>query len=332
MLLVFCSVIHAVIPEKVLICGVGRDIEKAVPNTTASIEKLGREFLDYTAIIYENNSKDETRSLLQAWAERNSRVVFISEELSRKVLAQQLQMKKVTRTEAIARARNIVLDKAMQPQYDDYKYVIWADLDFLTPWDIDNIVETILNPEQEWDAVLGNGAYDLFALRTPMFPIGFELVGKLYWDRLDEIREKFHLDSNGSWVPVYSAFGGLGIYKREAIQGCSYSGVVTKDLEQSVKSWLADASQEVCFFQDYENLKKETPVIDLKEPFLVRRKKYPDQLGIRLKNGLGVGEIIWFSCTRRDRLPSTCEHIPFHASMAQKGHEKIFINPRLRSG
>jgi hypothetical protein len=133
--------------------------------------------------------------------------------------------KVVNRTEAIARARNKVLDIAMEDAYVDFKYVIWVDLDLPRPWDVSNILETILHPEEEWDAVLANGAYDLFALRDPEFPVGFELIGDAFYLYLEQIRSRFILDPNGPWRKVYSAFGGLGIYKRSAIKRCRYSGV-----------------------------------------------------------------------------------------------------------
>ena len=314
------------IHEKVLICGICRNVEKATPNTIHSVRTLGSHFLDYRTIIYENNSTDRTKPLLRAWAKEDPRLILISEQLSTRRLARQIPMKIGTRIEKIGRARNIVLDIAMKKIFDDYKYVIWADLDFMEPWDVDAIVETIHFPEQEWDAVFAYGAYDLFALRSPEWPIGFELVGPVYWSKLDELRKQFVLDTNGPWKKVYSAFGGLGIYKRDAIQGCRYSAVVTPDLEQAATAWLSQARQgkNVWCLEEYEQLLATTAIVDLP---LSERSQYPDAIGVRLPRG----NIVWFSCAKKQPLPSTCEHIPFHASMALHGHDRLFINPRIRS-
>ena len=329
----FSNLYAAIIPEKVLICGICKNIEKAIPNTMQSATELGKQFSDYRVIIYENNSTDQTKQLFQTWAKKDPHVIFMSECLSKKELARQLKMKVSNRTEAIARARNKILDVIIQDKYEDYKYVIWADLDFLNPWDVKNIVNTILQPEHEWDAVLANGAYDLFAFRDPEFPIGFELLGEKYWQNLDRIRARFSLDPNGPWRKVYSAFGGLGIYKRQAIKGCRYSGVVTKDLERAIMAWLEIAKQNenVCLWDEYQQLLSTVEVIDLVKECLSERKLFPRELGIRLQNEHGLGKIIWFSCTRKCTLPWTCEHVPFHASMALRGHDKLFINPRLIS-
>jgi glycosyltransferase involved in cell wall biosynthesis len=320
-----------VIPEKILICGVAKNVEKAIPNDIQSATDLGRCFLDYRIIIYENNSADATKQLFEEWAERDPHLIFLSEMPSRRTLAEQSNMKICNRTEMIARARNKVLDVAMESQYDDFKYVVWADLDFVQPWDIENLLDTILNPEQEWDAVLANGSYDLFALRDPQFPIGFELLGNKYWENLDKVLARFSLDPNGHWRKVYSAFGGLGIYKRESIKECRYSGTVTRDLEKVVIEWLkkANESQDVCLWDEYQELRSSGTTITLKKERIANRKQYPKEFGVRLMNPLGIGRIVWFSCTEGTTLPWTCEHVPFHASMALRGHDKIYINPRI---
>lgn len=329
----FCAkfLVSYEIEDKVLILGIGKNIEGSLSNTISSIEKLGSHFLDYQVIIYENNSTDETKKLLKKWAAKNTHVKVVCETISEGKIAKQTRMKIRNRTEILAWARNRVLDIAMESKFDSFKYVVWADLDFTIPWDVDNVVDTILHPEQDWDAVLANGSYDLFALRDPQFPIGFELLGNLYWERLDTIRSQLVLDKKGPWRKVYSAFGGMGIYKRDAIKGCRYSGAITKDLEKMMSSILDAMDPSICFFDDYKNLLKKMKVIDLKQERLSHRKSYPKDLGVRMCNKEGLGKVVWFSCTDNYSMPWTCEHLTFHASMALKGHDKIFINPRIKS-
>lgn len=323
------SLFGAQIPDKVLICGIGRNIEAAVPNTIQSATALGSRFSDYRVIFYENNSTDKTQSLLQAWADKNPKVQFISEKISKRRIVKELSMQVMNRTEAIARARNIVLDVAMQKKYDGYKYVIWADLDFLHPWDVESIVEAILHPQEEWDAVFAYGAYDLFALRSAEWPIGFELLGTSFFDKIDQIRKEFVLAREGPWKKVYSAFGGLGIYKRKALKGCRYSGVVTKDLETVTLQWLEKArgKEKICFYKDYEELLAKTVPIDIVKKTLCNRDALPEQIGVRMAKG----KVIWFSCTPKTTLPWTCEHVPLHASMILHGYDKLFINPTICS-
>jgi hypothetical protein len=315
------------IPDQVLICGIGRNIAKAVPNTIWSATELGSRFSDYHIIFYENNSTDGTRELLKAWAHKNPKVTLISEKISKRRLVKQFAMGVMNRTESIARARNIVLDEAMKRKYDGYKYVVWADLDFLEPWDVEAIVETVERPEQEWDAVFAYGAYDLFALRSVECPVGFELLGLPYWKNMEQVSERFVLERNGPWKKVYSAFGGLGIYKRAAIKGCRYSGVVTKDLETVTLQWLKNSVAEACFLKEYRELVERVMPVELAGKRVENRELLPEELGVRMKGG----RVVWFSCTPGATIPWTCEHVPFHASMILRGHDKLFVNPKMRS-
>lgn len=321
--------LHGIVPEKVLICGVAKNVEKAVFNTICSAEALGDEFTDYQVVIYENNSSDLTKQLFSNWASQNKKVLFISENVIEGPL----------REGRIARARNKILDLIMSPQYDSYKYVVMVDLDQRFFWDVQNIVDSVENPECEWDAVFANGSYDQYALRAPEVPIGFELVGPYYWgdlygsQTLRTTLAKINFWGQPNWRKVYSAFGGLGIYKRDAIRGCRYSEFVTKDLECVIRDWLEDAylDESTPLLEDYRKLLEEVPIYDIREERVSSRQNYPEVIGVRLYNERGCGDITWFSCQKGSDLPFTCEHIPFHASMTVRGHDKLYINPRLKS-
>src|SRR5437660_6010 len=122
---VFIPAFSVVIQDKVLICGIGKNVERAMPNTIRSAEALGSQFLDYRVIIYENNSKDKTKEMLKKWAKKNPHVICISENISERKICKKMCMKVRNRTEILAWARNRVLDVAMQDQFKDFKYVIW---------------------------------------------------------------------------------------------------------------------------------------------------------------------------------------------------------------
>ena len=42
----------------VVICGIARDVAKNIMATIARVERLGKMFLDYRVVIYENDSTD----------------------------------------------------------------------------------------------------------------------------------------------------------------------------------------------------------------------------------------------------------------------------------
>lgn len=298
---VFCNT-PQLYPEKVLICGICQNIENAVPYDIENIEKIGSHFTDYAVIIYENNSKDRTSTLLQKWAKKNNRVTFISERVPRLKLPPD-------RIEKISRARNIVLAHARDPKYADFKYLIMADLDFEAPWPIKSILESLDLPF-EWDCVTANGVrdngiyYDRYALRYSDFPLGPELLGDNWW--LSENIPKLCF-KNDEFIPVYSAFGGLAIYKTDSILPFSYSAKVTEDVKQFYEEILLSIDKPNRHLEMYMEI-----------------NKLP---GKKFERGMPVN--FFKKKSSEDKSTSCCEHICLHASMILNGFGKIFINPKM---
>lgn len=292
--------------EKILIAGVCRNTERAVPNVIRNAEALGGLFKDYAVLIYENNSSDNTAALYKEWAERNPHVVFESETLAYPA---------PSRTERIADARNKVLALARRPEYAGYRYLVMVDLDFITPWPIEQIVHAI-ERGGSWDAIAANGVYpngdyyDRYALRTMAMPFGPELLGN--WWRMQLENEPIRLTAS-QLIPAYSAFGGLAIYKTASILPFAYSGTVTKDLRDYYKQILFA----------HHGKKNNSQICE-----------YVRQLGRKPTNNLKPVPIVFVENTFEEhsdemRRATCCEHVPLYASMAMHGHSKIFIDPQM---
>lgn len=306
----------------ILICGIAKNIIRTCEITKNSCQKLCEKVDDYRIIIYENNSTDGTKDFLKSWAEEDSKVIFLSENLS----GSDLELDRVT---LIARARNKVLDVAMKSEYDSFPIMIMADLD-MHPWDVEEILYTIHNKEYSWDAVFAYGGYDLFAFRTKECLIGYELVGHKYWSYVPyHYMQSIECDS--LWKPVLSAFGGLGIYKREAIAGCRYSSNVTKDLEIVIHTYLKKAlkNHEDPLAKVYLEYLATVPIIGIRRSEDFHKPYYFSHVGIKLAPPLGLGKVVWF--TEGLRMPSTCEHVTFHAAMIARKRNRLYINPNLKS-
>lgn len=323
-LLLFCYFIcssnavfgKSVKQSKIIFCGVAKNVAGAVPATVRSIQTIGEQFADYRVFIYENNSTDDTARKYSEWAKRNPRVAFFSENLAESDFYVEFKggRRKLFRTEILARARNIVLSKAMDPEFDDYDYVMMVDLDFAQPWDIEGIMSSF-NYRQKWDAITANGKvkhgyyYDWYAFRDWKYPFGPELYGPNYWQKIRQwgvIEKKVVTDP---FQQVLSAFGGLGIYKRSSIVGCFYSGLITKDME--------DVMQDIFDKEDRRSM--------------AHIENYHFQRPIVPGTTLPGGKIFWFMDVGLGYTdcPTVCEHVPFHSTMIKKGHDKIFINPRM---
>lgn len=303
----------AIVPAKVLICGVCKNVEPFLQNDVQNIEELGNHFENYYAVICENNSNDRTSSILANWAKLNDHVMIISEYLSQEQLMDGALCHdwqgNPSRMELIARARNRVLEVIKRPQFDDFDFVIMADLDFSCRWPINEIVNTIQNRgHEDWDCVTANGMqrgiyYDRYAFRDHNFPFGPELLGEPWWQNLERTPYQFHGDQ---WVPVYSAFGGLAIYKRKSILQSSYDGHVTDDQKLMVKSILISLGGNHPEVQKYLNL-----------------------IGHDGSTSLENIPIVFQLNSGYYHFPTCCEHVTLHASMFLHGYNRIFINPQM---
>jgi hypothetical protein len=321
------------IHEKVLICGVCRDVASRLTEMTKIVEQIGSLFEDYRVLIYENDSKDRTLRVLSYWSIKNPRVTVKSEKLDNQFLDSIAINQKngtIFRPELIARARNKVLDMALAEEYASFPYLIWLDMDFVIPPTYEGIVE-VFQSTQEWDAVFAYGLdppgtyWDWYAFRDATYPIGPELMGDYWW----RLNKKLALSRYGEWHPVYSAFGGCGIYRKSSIIDCRYSAIVTQDLEVFDRQLIEKGSQTghphiLKYLSDENEL---NPIIHIDQPQPNLPKIEDSNIGIALNDQIDC--LIWRMNFYTYQYPSLCEHVPFHASMILRGHDKLFINPRL---
>lgn len=312
LLLLTCISLHAhnIKNEKILICGVGKNIAPALANMISKIEDLGSHFEDYHVIIYENNSIDASASLLKKWSENNPKVTIISEdlapeELSSRTIAHAKRDKAPNRMELIAYARNKVLEKALSEDFNDYNFLLMTDMDFTHGWQVQDVLESF-NITTEWDCLTANGIdsgggyYDRYAYRSLKEPLGPELLGEEFWQDLNKTPTRFTVTSQIQ--KVYSAFGGVAIYKKEALEGCRYDGYITQDFEKLMSFIINNKLP-----KDNRQYKRYKAIIH----------KDQEPLPIIFQANSGYDG------------PVVCEHSTLHASMILKGHDKIYVNPKM---
>lgn len=309
-LLIFNLLSYQTKNENVIICGVGKNIEKALPCMIKKIEQLGKHFKDYQVIIYENNSTDKTPRLLKKWAKKNKRVTIISEKFSPLELynltkTHALYNKAPCRMEVIAYARNKVLQLSQSKKYENYPFLIMTDMDFDKPtsgWRVSEVIASFTISEN-WDCIAANGThyyggciYDRYAYRDEQYPFGPEILGEYFWQ--DIINHPLFLCRNSKLHKVYSAFGGIAIYKKNSLKNCWYSGYQTNDL--------------------YTFLTKLISILPPDNPhYKYLQELYPHENIIKFIANCGYDG------------PVVCEHVTLHASMILKGHDKIYVNPNM---
>jgi hypothetical protein len=295
--------------KKILVCGVIKNGEKGFKNAKKCILNLVERFYDYRVIIHENNSSDNTKNLYMDWANSDKKLIFSTDFLSKDFITAYTPRIGDYRCEFIARARNIVLSKALLNEFDDFDYVLMADLDEFGEWDIQGIINTIENPEFEWDMVCANGSYDIYPVRSPEFRLSPEIISYKLWLKFAPIISVLYSNRlrNSGWYRVESAFGGIAIYKREALKGCTYKAFLT---EQYV-DWLLnlDFSQDLLYLQNPKFYSKFISK-NLKKLSEWKDKDY-----------------------ERNSLPCdvyASEHVQLHFQMIKNGFDKIYVNPNWK--
>lgn len=322
--------LFAVIPEKVVICAICRDVGNHLPSFISQVEALGAFFEDYRVLAYENNSEDDTPSQLYRWKRSNSRVSIEVEFLPlsdfEKIIVNQANHR-FSSIEQRALARNKALHLAFSRFGEDFSYVIWMDpkTQILS---LEEIIPTF-DRRGEWDAVFAykkdrEGRFnDWEAFRDAVFPFGPELLGESWYTE-----KHFSLSEESSWHPVYSAFGGVAIYKRALLHKGQYDGLVGPWLEMVVREILSSKSVEgAAFVHAYQ---RQLATMDTLV-YLNRKSSHLSQLpsiyGVYISRQHPL--IVWRPYGSFRQYPEVNEHVSFHASLYCRGHRRLFINPRL---
>jgi predicted RNA-binding protein with PIN domain len=208
----------------VIFAGTIKNADSYIENILNHIDNCGKKFKNYSVIIYENDSEDNTRKLLIDNKKDNYYYIFedgITEQ---------------RRSMRIAHGRNKLLEKMKEiNKNDDYTYLIMLDLD-----DINNSgtfiesIESCFHYEyDDWDVLTGNqknNYYDIWALRKQGI-IDYDCWGELSLSSTTDEKKKeiWHIIGNTTitekgLVEVDSAFGGIAIYKIKALNNCKYIG------------------------------------------------------------------------------------------------------------
>ncbi len=220
--------------SKVLIVGLGRDIDQILPYSIHRLRDLAKRFKDYRVILYENDSEDNTLVILKLWANEDKKVIILSENLFEKKAADHGDMS-LGRFEKMAKFRNKCLQEVRNPEYKDFNYVIVVDLDLLGGFSANGIASSF--GYDNWDMIAANGCGFLSFVTTGAFDYYDQLAyrdkkgkrigyycGTACNDQKSFTPKPQYDIADTKLYPVTSAFGGLTIYKKKIFDTCSYAG------------------------------------------------------------------------------------------------------------
>jgi glycosyltransferase involved in cell wall biosynthesis len=216
---------------KYIVAGTARNITKTWEIAKVSLSHIFKAIEEYTCIIIESNSDDNSLQLLQDWASEDSRRTVIS-----------LGTLIGSRTQRIAKCRNEYL-----------KYI--TNEDFLIVVDLDDVLQIQENFKEQldscfvrnqWDAIGSNRLekyYDIWALRSQQLGVTFDCWEEarkyskkkitlkgfiMIFDRQTYVdKYQINIPITSDWIECQSAFCGMVLYKVQSIKGRKYDGDIT---------------------------------------------------------------------------------------------------------
>jgi hypothetical protein len=212
---------------KVAVVGIVRDCGKTLEDSVLRISAAFAAADEVRWVIIESDSSDDTLEVLGRLKQRDSRFSFLSLGTLRNSIPDRIQR--------IAACRNAYLDELGRTDaYRDITHVVVADFD-----GVNNMLaeESVLSCflRTDWDVCAANQAgpyYDVWALRHPLWcpadcwqqyrflaACGVPDAKALYTGVHSKM---ITLSQSIPWIQVDSAFGGIAIYRREALDGCRY--------------------------------------------------------------------------------------------------------------
>lgn len=192
--------------SRIVIAGLGRNIANHIEPAVAAFSAFGSLCKDYNIFLYENDSTDDTvpnlYKLKRLYKNFCFRSVTREDPVNRSVRC-------TKRTTRMALYREEV-QRYVRNNYADWDYVILYDFDLGNKFSKKGLITTF-GHKFKWDAMFGNSIfykkgwsyYDVWALRwqNSYAPLWSRDVNPMKWWIGDDP------------IAVYSAFGGLGVYR-----------------------------------------------------------------------------------------------------------------------
>ncbi|WP_170787323.1 glycosyltransferase family 2 protein [Ruegeria lacuscaerulensis] len=213
------------------ILGVVRNGGESLTETLLRIEQLRAQLDSSRVIIATNDNSDNTDDILQDYAAMSAGVDILFLDSMAGLFEE--------RVERIAAARNTVLEHLLTSS-PIHPLTLVLDMDGPnTQMDPIQVLNAAVRQVPQWDAVFANSLpayYDLYALRCagwceqdPWRELAAlkrpRMFRSVWWRRMQRkiiYSRQYSMPPDTPMIEVDSAFGGLGLYKTEALHGATY--------------------------------------------------------------------------------------------------------------
>lgn len=216
--------------KKVVICALLRNASNRIPSIIKQVENLCSYFLDYKVLIVENDSSDDTRSLLMEWHHSNPKICVMGCEknsgkschLSKASYLTQGHAVNKQRIDKMAYLRGLYLEEIKTDgELMQYDYCCMWDLDLIGKLYIDGVANSMgwLSAENNINAIGAMGVYRWMGFLLFYDTYAYVEKGecphinyKTWYDLKKGIAVPFNKRGT-SPIEVESVFSGFCIYK-----------------------------------------------------------------------------------------------------------------------
>jgi len=229
----------------IIVCSIVRNAERGLRANIPVVNALCRHCSDYHVVIYENDSTDKTKDLLRDWVTSDKEHIHVIIEDTDKT-------KTIPSTSEVVgnpfySRKRIAKMATLRNKYMEYvdkqgwqaDYLVVVDMD-VAQLELDGILSSF-NMDTEWDAVTAFGYstspklkrryHDTYALCE----LGQEDIPQTEITISCNADKYAQLCKVQKPLRVYSAFGGLAIYKFEAVKGLRYEVYSNNDSRVTVR-------------------------------------------------------------------------------------------------
>lgn len=214
--------------KSILVTGLARDVAKFIPRELNRIEKgMNEIFEKVNFLIIESDSKDKTEKVLEGIKKERNNFSYKSLGTIESIFPNRIQR--------LAFCRNVYVKEIRENKlYKDVDFVAIVDFDIKNNRLRLNELKNLIN-NHSWDAIFANQTgryYDIYALRKKGWVENdcFDDYKKFSMSMSSQDAKELAIWSkmrkigvNSPLLPVDSAFGGLGVYRKNVFINFDYS-------------------------------------------------------------------------------------------------------------
>lgn len=226
--------------KSIIITALARNCEGNLLSNLTRLEQLRKCFRVSYVVIIENDSIDNTKAILKQYKDNHSGVTLISKDYNGKYPIPTYPKSSIPdmgcqRIARMAYLRNELLMQALEIK--DFDYLLSIDIDIFS-FSVEGTMNALRNAPNDWGAIFANGHfciqyhnkikplpfhYDYYAYIPA--EVNVSSIRKSFLNKQYQKIRSFFLNRrlmHEQYVKVTSGFCGIGVYKREALEGNFY--------------------------------------------------------------------------------------------------------------